>query len=326
MHLAVLGATGAVGRTVLSVLESRGVPVDRLTALASSRSAGTRLRWAGAELTVSETSAESFRGVDVAIFSAGAERSLHWAPIATAAGATVVDNSSAWRMDPDVPLVVPEVNPESLRHRPRGIVANPNCSTIQLVVALGALRGLGAIRRVTVTTFQAVSGAGESGRDALRAELRGEESAATPFPARIAGNVVPRIGDVDESGWTGEEWKMMRETRKILSLPELAVAATCVRVPVDTGHAVQAAVEFDRRVTVDAALEQLRSADGVRVFDDPDHTPTPLTAAGHDEVFVGRVRTDPDLSAVLHLWIVADNLRKGAATNAVQILERLSDG
>jgi aspartate-semialdehyde dehydrogenase len=328
MHVAVLGATGAVGRTVLGVLESRGVAVERLTPLASSRSAGTRLPWAGSEIPVAEVSADAFRGVDIAIFSAGAERSLHWAPIAAEAGATVVDNSSAWRMEPDVPLVVPEVNADTLAHRPRGIIANPNCSTIQLVVALGALRDLGGVRRVNVTTFQAVSGAGESGRAALRAELREGEGEAerSPFPARIAGNVIPLIGDVDASGWTGEERKMMSETRKILGLPDLAMAATCVRVPVDTGHAVQAAVEFDRPVEQGAAMEALRRAPGVRLFDDPGSVPMPRIAAGQDRVYVGRVRSDPDLPEVLHLWIVADNLRKGAATNAVQIVERLADG
>jgi aspartate-semialdehyde dehydrogenase len=243
MNVAILGATGAVGRTMLRVLAERRIPVDRLTLLASARSAGQAVFWGGRRWTVEAPAPGCFRGVDVALFSAGADRSREWGPRAAAEGAVVVDNSSAWRMDPQVPLVVPEVNADALGDRPRGIVANPNCSTIQMVVALEALHRAGGLTRVVATTFQSVSGAGETGREALRRELmpEGGRAADSPFARPIAGNVVPQIGDFDAEGWTGEERKMMHETRKILSLPDLPVTATCVRVPVDVGHSVQVA-------------------------------------------------------------------------------------
>jgi aspartate-semialdehyde dehydrogenase len=326
MHVAVLGATGAVGRTMLEVLNDREVPVEKLTLLASARSAGSRVAWRGEEFVVQTPSDEIFRGVDVALFSAGADRSREWGPRAAAVGAVVVDNSSAWRMDPQVPLVVPEVNAAALQERPRGIIANPNCSTIQMVVALKPLHDAAGLRRVVVATYQSVSGAGEGGRDALRRELRHEEGDGSPFARRIAGNVIPRIGDFDADGWTGEERKMMAETRKIMSLPDLPVAATCVRVPVDLGHSVQVTIETRDALSVDAAYDALESLPGIVTHRDPAEFPTPLEIAGRDEVFVGRVRRDPDLPNVLHLWVVADNLRKGAATNAVQILESLNVG
>jgi aspartate-semialdehyde dehydrogenase len=326
MHLAVLGATGAVGRTMLDVLDERGVGVERLTLLASPRSAGTALRWRGRELTLRTPEADAFNGVDVALFSAGADRAREWAPRAADAGALVVDNSSAWRMDPGVPLVVPEVNAGALADRPLGIIANPNCSTIQLVVALQALHRAAGLRRVVVTTFQSVSGAGESGREALRRELGGEPVEASPFARPIAGNAVPRIGDFDAEGWTGEERKMMQETRKILGLPELPVAASCVRVPVDIGHSIQATVELERDLEAAEAGRAMAAFPGIRFAADADRFFTPLDAAGRDEVFVSRLRSDPDLPRTLHFWVVADNLRKGAATNAVQILERLLRG
>jgi aspartate-semialdehyde dehydrogenase len=325
-HVAILGATGAVGRTMLGVLDERGLEVERLTLLASERSAGSTVRWRGRELTVQVPGDDAFRGVDIALFSAGAERSRVWAPRAAEAGATVVDNSSAWRMDPQVPLVVPEVNADALADRPRGIIANPNCSTIQLVVALKALHEAAGLARVVVTTFQSVSGAGESGREALRRELRGEAPDASPFTRPIAANAVPQIGDFDAAGWTGEERKMMQETRKILSLPDLPVAATCVRVPVDVGHSVQAMVELEADLDVADARRALESFPGIRFAADAAAFPTPLDAAGRDEVFVGRLRADPELPRVLHFWVVADNLRKGAATNAVQIVEQLLRG
>lgn len=323
MHIAVLGATGAVGRTMLRVLDERGLPVERLTLLASERSAGSTLQWRGREIAVQAPVDGVFRGVDFALFSAGAERSREWAPRAAAEGATVVDNSSAWRMDPDVPLVVPEVNPDALRNRPRGIVANPNCSTIQMVVALKPIDQAAGLRRVIATTFQSVSGAGEGGREALRSELRAEHDAGSPFTRPIASNAIPQIGDFDEDGWTGEERKMMLETRKIMSLPELAVAASCVRVPVDIGHSVQLTVETRDPLSPEAAADALERVRGILVAREAEAFPTPLETAGRDEVFVGRIRQDPDLPRVLHLWVVADNLRKGAATNAVQIVERL---
>ena len=323
MNIAILGATGAVGRTMLQVLDERAVPVDQLIPLASHRSAGTVLAWGGREWTVRAPEPGCFRGVDVALFSAGAGRSREWGLRAADEGAVVVDNSSAWRMDPEVPLVVPEVNGEAAANRPKGLIANPNCSTIQMVVALAALRDAAGLRRVIATTFQSTSGAGEAGRDALRAELAGSTPEQSPFPHPIVGNVIPRIGALGESGWTEEEQKMTNETRKILGMPDLAVAATCVRVPVDIGHSVQVAVETERDLSPAEALSALASFPGIRVTEDPDGYPTPLEVAGRDEVFVGRVRADPHLPRVLHIWVVADNLRKGAATNAVQILEEV---
>ncbi|HEV7586954.1 MAG TPA: aspartate-semialdehyde dehydrogenase [Longimicrobium sp.] len=333
MHVAVLGATGAVGRTMLSVLGERRVKVDRLTLLASERSAGTVVRWGGRDWTVEAPRPGVFDGVDVALFSAGADRSREWGPRAADEGAVVIDNSSAWRMHPRVPLVVPEVNMAAAAERPLGIVANPNCSTIQMVVALQAVRRAAGLVRVIATTYQSVSGAGETGREALRRELSGEGLQAvklgapvegSPFSRRIAGNVVPQIGDFDGEGWTGEERKMIGETRKILDLPDLPVAATCVRVPVDVGHSVQVTVETERELTLDSLRRALVVFPGILMAGGPEAFPTPHEIAGRNEVFVGRVRADPDLPRTFHLWVVADNLRKGAATNAVQIMERLS--
>ncbi len=328
MHLAILGATGAVGRTMLQVLAERRLPVERLTLLASARSAGTMLTWQGREWTVRTPEAGSFRGVDIALFSAGAGRSREWALRAAEEGALVVDNSSAWRMDPEVPLVVPEVNASALADRPRGVIANPNCSTIQMVMALKPLHEAAGLARVVATTFQSVSGAGESGRQALRRELEGEATAAegSPFTRPIAGNVVPQIGDFDAEGWSGEERKMMFETRKILSLSTLPVSATCVRVPVEIGHAVQVTVESERDLPLEQAYDALASFPGIRVAQETEWFFTPREAAGRDEVLVSRLRADPFLPRVLHLWVVADNLRKGAATNAVQIVEKLIGG
>ncbi|HEU0302174.1 MAG TPA: aspartate-semialdehyde dehydrogenase [Longimicrobium sp.] len=324
MHVALLGATGAVGRTMLQVLAERRLPIDRLTLLASPRSAGRSIRWGGREWTCAVAEPGAFRGVDFALFSAGADRSKEWAPRAADEGAVVVDNSSAWRMDPQVPLVVPEVNGDAARERPRGIIANPNCSTIQMVVALQAVRQAAGLTRVVAATYQSVSGAGETGRSALRDELLGQRPEDSPFARQISGNVIPQIGDFDDEGWTGEERKMVNETRKILGLPDLPVAATCVRVPVDVGHSVQVMVETERELSVDDARAALAAFPGVVVAQDEKRYPTPLETAGRDEVFVGRIRRDPFLPRTLHLWVVADNLRKGAATNAVQIVEELS--
>jgi aspartate-semialdehyde dehydrogenase len=333
--VAILGATGAVGRTMLRVLEERSLPVERLTLLASERSAGTRIEWRGRELEVSAPAPGAFRGVDFALFSAGADRSRTWGPVAADEGAVVVDNSSAWRMDPQVPLVVPEVNLAAARERPRGIVANPNCSTIQMVVALQAVRRAAGLTRVIATTFQSVSGAGETGREALRREVAGEglklprmaqPVEGSPFARRIAENVIPQIGDFDEEGWTGEERKMIGETRKILDLPDLPVAATCVRVPVDVGHSVQVTVETERELPADAARRALALFPGILLQSGQEAYPTPLEVADRDQVFVGRIRQDPYLPRTLHFWVVADNLRKGAATNAVQIVEGLAGG
>jgi len=335
MHVAVLGATGAVGRTMLQVLAERGLKVDRLTLLASERSAGQVIRWGGKEHTVQVARPGVFSGVDYALFSAGADRSREWGPRAADDGAVVVDNSSAGRMDPEVPLVVPEVNSAAAARRPKGIIANPNCSTIQMVVALQAIRKAAGLTRVIASTYQSVSGAGETGREALRRELGGEGLGAprlaqpvdgSPFTRRIAGNVVPQIGDLDADGWTGEERKMMNETRKILGMPELPVVATCVRVPVEVGHSVQVTAETEREVDVTALQRALAMFPGILTQTDGAAFPTPLEVAGRDAVFVGRIRRDPDFPKVVHAWVVADNLRKGAATNAVQIVEGLLSG
>lgn len=309
----------------MDVLAEREFPVDELTLLASERSAGSKLEWQGREYTVEAPRPGSFEGVDVALFSAGGARSLEWAPRATAEGAVVVDNSSAWRMDPQVPLVVPEVNPEAIADRPKGIIANPNCSTIQVVVPLGVLHHAAGLRRVVMTTFQSVSGAGEKGKRALDQELVSGEATESPFSRRIAGNAIPHIGAFDEAGWSEEERKMLNETRKILGLPDLLVAATCVRVPVAIGHSVQVMAELDRSLSPGEALEAMRGAPGVIVAERAEDFPTPLEVAGRDEIYVGRVRRDPHLPNVLHFWVVADNLRKGAATNAVQIAEVLAE-
>ena len=322
MRIALLGATGAVGRTMLQVLAERGVEVDELRPLASERSRGQTIRFGGRDWKVDVPSPEAFRGCDVALFSAGGSRSREWAPVAAAEGAVVIDNSSAWRMDPDVPLVVPEVNAAAASHRPKGIIANPNCSTIQLVVALEAIRRAAGLARVVVTTMQSVSGAGQSGIDALAAERAGRVPEGSPFPAPIDGNAVPRIGPMGADGFTEEEAKVRFESRKILGLPQLLVAATCVRVPVEVGHSISATIETERPLDVAGASAALRAMAGVRLMEG-DALPLARDAAGQDDVLVGRIRQDPDSDRVLHLFVVADNLRKGAATNAVQIAEQL---
>jgi aspartate-semialdehyde dehydrogenase len=320
MRVAVLGATGAVGRTMLDILDERAFPVDDLVPLASERSAGSSLDWRGRAWKVRTPSADAFRRCDIALFSAGATRSREWAPIAADAGAVVIDNSSAWRMHEKVPLVVPEVNASAAFHRPLGIIANPNCATIQLVVALAALHRHNPLRRVVVTTLQSVSGAGQKGIDALDAELGGRDSSESPFVGRIAHNVIPWIGPRQTDGWNEEELKIRAETRRILDLPDLPVAATCVRVPVRTGHSISATVELSHAVNVAELRSALAAMPGLVVAEEG-RDPLPCDVAGTDDVCVGHIRVDSDLPAVLHLWVVADNLRKGAATNAVQIAE-----
>jgi aspartate-semialdehyde dehydrogenase len=322
VKVAILGATGAVGRTMLRVLTERQFPVDELVPLASERSAGMSIDWGGREWPVRTPTPGIFTGCDVALFSAGATRSSEWGPRAADEGAIVVDNSSAWRMHPQVPLVVPEVNGKRANDPKRGIIANPNCATIQLVIALEALRRAGGLSRVTVTTLQSVSGAGQTGIDALDAELAGGHSSKSPFVAQIAGNVIPWIGARRPDGWNEEEDKIRHETRKILELPDLPIAATCVRVPVRVGHSVVASVETSRALSPSEVRIALAAMPGLELMDD-DRDPLPRDVAGLDVVRVGHVRTDPDFPEVLHLWIVADNLRKGAATNAVQIAEQL---
>ena len=324
MKVAVLGATGAVGRTMLRVLEHRAFPVDELVLVASARSEGATLEFVGREWPVHAVSAAAFEDCDFAFFSAGAARSREWAPIAAAAGAIVIDNSSAWRMDPEVPLVVPEVNGQRAALAPKGIVANPNCATIQLVVALEAIRRAAGLRRVVVTTLQSVSGAGAKGIRALEHELAGQPT-ETPFIGPIAGNVIPFIGARAPDGWNEEEEKIRQETRKILALPDLRVTATCVRVPVRVGHAASVTVELDRAAPRAQLHEALASMPGISVYGD-EADPTPIDVAGTDAIRVGRFRIDPDDPRVVHFWVVADNLRKGAATNAVQIVERVLHG
>lgn len=323
MKVAVLGATGAVGRTMLKVLEERRFPADEIVPLASVRSAGTTVPWNGREWTVRAVTADAFRGCDIALFSAGGDRSREWGPIAAAAGAVVIDNSSAWRMHPRVPLVVPEINAEAALDRPLGIISNPNCATIQLVMALAALHRHSPLRRVIATSLQAVSGAGQTGLAALRAEQAGSDNVDSPFIAPILGNVIPWIGERLEDGWNEEEEKIRGETRKILSLPDLAVAATCVRVPVETGHSISASVELSRPLSPRDVRVALSTMPGV-VLADPSRDPLARDVAGSDAVHIGHIRSDRDVPGVVHLWIVADNLRKGAATNAVQIAEAVA--
>jgi aspartate-semialdehyde dehydrogenase len=325
LRVALLGATGAVGRTMLEILDARHFEIDELVPLASARSRGTRIRFRDRDWCVEEPTGQSFLGCDLALFSAGAARSRAWAPVAADAGAMVIDNSSAWRMDPDVPLVVPEVNASALLRPSRGIIANPNCATIQIVIALEALRRAGGLRSVIATTFQSVSGAGQSGIDALDSEAAGRIAADSPFVRTIAGNVVPWIGPRLESGWNEEEEKVRNETRRILDMPDLPVTATCVRVPVRVGHAAAVTARLEQALSRDSIEAAFRAMPGIAPGE-RDADPTPLDVAGTDDVRVGRVRIDPDDPRTVHFWVVADNLRKGAATNAVQIAERLRDG
>lgn len=320
---AVVGATGLVGRTMLKVLEERNAPVASIRLLASARSAGSRVRFKGRYITVEELTPESFDGIDYALFSAGGDVSRRFAPLAAEAGAVAIDNSSAWRMDRNVPLVVPEVNAGALAKH-KGIIANPNCSTIQLVVALKPLHDAFGLKRVVVSTYQAISGAGQAGLDQLRAEIRGKEPAKRKFQRQVAFNTIfHSFGDGDD--YTEEEVKMMNETRKILELPRLAVTMTCVRVPTEVAHAESVNAEFERAASPARARRVLEKSPGIIVMDDPsnDVYPTVLDAGGRDEVFVGRIRKDSSRPNTLNFWVVADNVRKGAATNAVQIAEEL---
>lgn len=320
MRVAILGATGAVGRTMLRVLEERGFPLEDLVPLASERSAGSKVRVFGKEWTVRAVAADAFAGCDIALFSAGASRSKEWGPIAAQQGAIVIDNSSGWRMDERVPLVVPEVNGKRALEAPIGIIANPNCATIQMVVALEAIRRAAGLKRVVATTFQSVSGAGNKGIAALDAELSGAPG-ESPFVTKIAHNVIPFIGPRADDGWNEEEDKVRLETKKILELPDLPVAATCVRVPVRVGHSVSVTVETNQPLDRAAAQKAFAAMAGIGKFAGND--PYPTEAAGTDDVYVGHVRVDRDVANTLHFWVVADNLRKGAATNAVQIAETL---
>jgi len=328
--VAVVGATGLVGREMLRVLEERGFPVGELVLLASERSAGERIEFEGSHHRVEIARAESFAGVEVVLMSAGGTTSKVLSPLAAEAGAVVIDNSSQWRMDPDVPLVVPEVNPGAIAgYKTKRIIANPNCSTIQMVVALKPLHDSAGLRRVVVSTYQAVSGKGKAAMDELGDQvtaLFGQREINTDvFGKRIAFNCLPHIDTFQEDGSTREERKMVEETRKILGLPELGVCATCVRVPVFNGHAEAVVAEFERPLSPEKAREVLTGAPGILLQDDPSNLdyPTQLDCDGSDATFVGRIRTDASAANSLAFWCVADNLRKGAATNAVQIAEIL---
>src|SRR5690242_12942181 len=329
--VAVVGATGVVGHEMLSILAERAFPVSEVCAVASERSAGGEVSFGEDDvLKVQDLGRFDFKGVDIALFSPGAKVSAVHAPRAAKAGAIVIDNTSQFRMDPDVPLIVPEVNPEALvDYKKRGIIANPNCSTMQMVVALKPLHDLARIKRVVVATYQSVSGAGREAMDELFTQTRSvyvnDPIKKEHFTKQIAFNVIPHIDVFLEEGSTKEEWKMAVETRKILD-PDIAVTATCVRVPVFIGHAEAINVEFERPVTEAEARDALRAAPGVSVVDhrvDEGYV-TPQEAAGEDAVFVSRIRKDPTVAHGLNLWVVSDNLRKGAALNAVQIAEVLA--
>ncbi|MHC5010663.1 MAG: aspartate-semialdehyde dehydrogenase [Planctomycetota bacterium] len=326
LHVAIAGASGVVGREFLRVLEERRFPVSRLDLLASARSAGGTLPFRGEAHPIRNLGDASFEGVDVALFSAGADVSRAMAPRAAAAGALVVDNSSAFRLDPDVPLVVPQVNGDAAADH-RGIIANPNCSTILLVMVLAPLEREVPIRRVVCATYQAVSGSGAGGLTELdaqaKAEAAGRELATGVYPKPIHGNVLPFVQAFGEDDLTLEEWKMVRETQRIFDRPDLGVTATCVRVPVRRAHSEAVNVEFEREVAPDQIRGWLTSAPGVRVVDDPATItfPTPRDAEGKDDVLVGRIRRDPSHPRAVDLWLTGDQLRKGAALNAVEIAE-----
>jgi aspartate-semialdehyde dehydrogenase len=330
IKVGVAGATGAVGLEMLRVLGDRSFPVDLLLPMASGRVESRGVRFADRELPVVELSEHNLEGLDVVLFATGPAVSREFAPMAAAAGAVAIDNSRAFRMEPDVPLVVPEVNPDAALAN-RGLIANPNCSTIQMVLALKPLHDAAGVRRVVVSTYQSVSGTGLTAIDELReqsrAVLEGEPTVSEVYPTQIAFNCLPAIDDFDDEGNTREETKMILETRKIMGLPELPIAATCVRVPALRSHAMAVAVETERDIDPDRARAVLAAFPGVRVLDDPETGvyPTQLDATGNDDVWVGRVRRDPSLEHGLWLWVVTDNLRKGAATNAVQIAELLID-
>lgn len=330
-NVAVVGATGAVGNEMLKILEERNFPAEHVVAFASLRSSGRKITFKRHSLEVAELTPYSFKGIDLALFSAGSGIAKEFASYAVADGAVVVDNSSAFRMDPDVPLVVPEVNPADA-YKNKGIIANPNCSTIQMVVALKPLHDVYKLKRVVVSTYQAVSGTGHKAVEELkeqsRAMLNGTLSVQPEvYPHRIAFNLFPHIDVFEDDAYTKEEVKMIKETRKIMGLPDLHITATCVRVPVLNAHGESVNVEFENDVDIEKIREILRVAPGVKLVDDPESFtyPMPSIATGKDEVQVGRLRIDASNPNTVNMWIVADNLRKGAALNAVQIGELLAE-
>ena len=326
--VAVVGATGAVGNEMIKTLETRKFPIEKLRLFASERSVGKVLEFMDTEIKVEAINEDSFKGIDIALFSAGAERSKIWAPVAAKSGCVVVDNSSQWRMDPEIPLVVPEVNPHDLKWH-KGIIANPNCSTIQMVVVLKPIHDAAKIKRVVVTTFQAVSGTGQKAIDELLRQttdlLNFKEIQCNVYPHQIAFNVLPHIDQFLENGYTKEEMKMVNETKKIMGDNSIRLTATTVRVPVFRCHSESLNIETEKKITPNEVRAVLSTAPGVIVYDAPDKNiyPLPIDAAGKDETYVGRIREDDTIENGINLWIVADNLRKGAALNAVQIAEKL---
>jgi aspartate-semialdehyde dehydrogenase len=325
-NVAIVGATGLVGQEFIKTLEQRKFPISNITLWASDRSKDKKLFVGHQELLVKETNNESFHGVDIALFSAGAEISRLFAPIAAKSGTLVVDNSAAWRMDTRVPLVVPEVNAEDIKWH-KGIIANPNCSTIQMVVALNPIHKVNPIKRIIVTTYQAVSGTGAAAMEELTVQsklvLDGQNVVPHVYPHQIAFNLLPEIDVFLDNGYTKEEWKMVDETIKIMHAEDIAISATCVRVPVFVGHSEAVNIQLTNPMGPDEARAILVKSPGIKVMDDPNVSlyPQPWLAAGTDDVYVGRIRTDISTTNGLVMWVVADNLRKGAALNAVQIAE-----
>ncbi len=327
-NVAIVGATGLVGQEFIKVLGQRRFPISSIHLYASDRSVGKKLMVNHQEVEVQETTPKSFQNIDIALFSAGAEVSRYFSPIAAKAGVVVIDNSAAFRMEPDVPLVVPEVNPQDIKSH-QGIIANPNCSTIQMVVALYPLHKVNPIKRIVASTYQSVSGTGAAAIEELtnqtRLVLEGEQAMPQVYPYQIAFNLFPHIDTFLENGYTKEEWKLVEETRRIMHAPDIAISATCVRVPVYVGHSEAVQVEFSEPISAEEAKDILAQAPGVEVMDDPGASlyPHPWLSAGRDEVFVGRIRRDASHPNGLVMWIVSDNLRKGAALNAVQIAEEI---
>ena len=328
-HVAIVGATGAVGREMLVCLEERNFPLSKLTLLASARSAGQKMTLRGEDLTVEELTDDSFAGIDIALFSAGGGISLHYAPLAAAAGCVVIDNSSAFRMDPDVPLVVPEINPAAAANHPRNIISNPNCSTIITLMGLAPLHRAFGLKGIIASTYQAVSGSGAQGiielEGQMKALVNGTPVERNVYPHQIASNVIPHVDSFQESGYTKEEQKMLHEGRKILDLPDLKVTCTCVRVPVMRSHSISVTAIFENDPTVEAAQAAFADQPGVDLIDDPANGlyPVPLGTTGQNNCQVGRIRKDQVLPNSLALWVVGDQVRKGAALNAVQIAEIL---
>lgn len=322
--LAIVGATGVVGRTALKVLEEKNLPISEYVLFASNKSAGKKVKFMNKEYVVKELTEHSFdEGFDFAIFSAGGETSKKYAPIAASKGCIVVDNSSAFRMDKDVPLVVPEVNPEEIKNN-HGIIANPNCSTIQAVLPLKALDDKYTIKRIVYSTYQAVSGAGQKGLNDLENGRKGINK-LEKFPYPIYNNCLPHIDIFTENGYTKEEMKMINETRKILKKPDLRITATTVRVPVENSHSESINIELEKPFELSELVETLKNFEGIIVQDDPSSEVYPIATNtnGHDEVFVGRIRRDFSVENGVNLWVVADNIRKGAASNAIQIVEKM---